>query len=207
MKQARRHHRENPFACGRAQLEPDQGFTLVEMIVVIAILSGFFILIGTLFALLMRSEKTVMQSLLLERTIARLSEQFRKDVHFTSLPNDPEPTTEELSEIVLAGVGNESVRYRVSKNGIERQLINQDSVTARDSFVMPDCQAHFRRGNGPEASTFSIHIRRPGALLQRTPHAPVPRRELEIQAVIDPRMRMVVKESQAGPKSSGGVSP
>ena len=178
------------------QVRGRNAFTLVELMVVISMLGALMILIGAVFSLLMRSEKTVMQSVLMERTISRLSEQFRKDVHETASFVGGSDPGGELTELTLAGGANGSIRYGVSKNGIERQLTSQNSVTARDTFVLPDCQTHFEQGKGTESTMLSIVVLRPGALLQRTPHAPIPRRRMEIQAYINSHQKVSAHEDE-----------
>ena len=178
------------------QVQGRNAFTLVELMVVVSMLGALMILIGAVFSLLMRSEKTAMQSVLMERTISRLSEQFRKDVHETTSFVCGPGNGGEFAELSLTRGANGAIRYRVGKNGIERQLISQNSVTARDTFVLADCQSHFEQGNGTGATMLSIVVLRPGALLQRTPHAPIPRRRMEIQAHINSHQQLGAHEEQ-----------
>lgn len=177
-------------------------FTLIELVVGISITGVIFVILGSVFALLMRSERTVMQSLQLERTISRMSEQFRKDVHQTRSGDAKEESNDDLSEVRLLRSGGKSIRYHLSKNGIERQLFEGTSMKAHDEFVLPDCQVQFRKRQGSESTLYVIVVERPGALMQRMPHAPIPLRPLEILAHAHARKPRMSPETQQEPEAA-----
>ncbi len=159
-----------------------RGVSLIELLIVISIMGTVFILSGVTFHLLLRSEKVVAQSFVTERSISRLAVQFREDVHRSKSGTVVASTTGTAFEMILADANRFCARYVITKDGLARLLVEQDLVTAREDFRLPDCRVEF--GSGTEADPFvkTLVIARPSAAPSRNSEVPRPFRPLEIQA-------------------------
>ena len=117
-----------------------RGYTLVEMVVVISMLTMIISLAGMTFHLLLRTDKAVLQASVTERTISRLAILFREDVHRAEtgvIDTQEEQTPQRLS---LEVPGRDPVRYVVTEAGIVRLTLEHGAVIARDDFVLPECE-------------------------------------------------------------------
>lgn len=119
----RKRHRgriENKFVLSSAtkRLVPDRsGVSLIEMMVVITILTLMISLTGMTFHLLLRTEKLVTQSFVIERSISQLAIQFRNDVHLSESGVVTSDSAAGTSELVLGSTNETKLRYVTSRTG------------------------------------------------------------------------------------------
>ncbi len=179
-----------------------RGVSLIEMVVVISMLTVVIGLVGMTFHLLLRSEKLVTQSFVTERTISRLSIQFRDDVHqsetgvLTSGSENDKPT------LTLGNTSGYQIRYVVIANGLVRLIETHDQVTARDDFRLPDCHISISAGSDRESSLRKLVIERPGAALIKKHQEAVPLRAMQINAYLTRNDRLVNEKTNVETKSA-----
>ena len=159
------------------------GFSLIEVVTVISILTVMLTLTGITFHLLLKTDKVVAQSFITERGISRLSVQFRDDVHQAEngiVKNDPNTGT---SDLVLENANGTRIHYSATPSGLSRLLVERDQVVSREDFRLPECQVSMSTGEGPQQSLRILRIERPGAVIvNKSNSIPVPRRSLRIEA-------------------------
>ncbi len=114
-----------------------RAFTLVEMMVSISVGSVLMALALGIVHRTMRTESTARTHAEVERTAARLSRQFRHDIHqakSVSLDNQQSDAT--LLRLVLPD--QQPITYRIEKRGILREQQHRDEQTHREIFTFPD---------------------------------------------------------------------
>jgi prepilin-type N-terminal cleavage/methylation domain-containing protein len=176
------------------------GFTLIEMMVVISILTVMMSLVGMTFHLLLRTEKLVSQSFVTERAISRLAVQFRDDVHQAEtglLTSDANPGKYELALGDSRGI---RVRYAATEKGLVRLSVDRDQVVSREDYRLPECQISISTGQGDEASLRTLIIERPGATIVQYEQRPRPLRSLRIEAHLH---RQALTEVNSTPPDNG----
>ena len=122
------------------------GFTLIEMVAVISMLSILFTMTGVIIQFLLRTDQTVSQQTVLEMTLLKVSRQFRDDVHSatqSSLGPDKQASGE-LMELSGPAPGSTRVKYRVDGATVIRESLDGDHLANREVFRLPDCQIQFR---------------------------------------------------------------
>jgi len=161
-----------------------RGYTLVEIVVVISMLTMIISLAGMTFHLLLRADKSVLQAFVTERTISRLAILFREDVHRADagvIEAEAEQTPQRLS---LESPGRDPVRYAVTEEGIVRLTLEHGSVVARDDFVLPECEVFLTAGDADAVALRTLVIERPAASLVGKRQDQAPRRQLKIEAYL-----------------------
>ncbi len=166
-----------------------QGFTLIELLIVMSMFATATMLTGMTFFLLMKSEKLVSQSFVTERTIARLAERFREDVHRSQKAdlNVVDETSGSPNQLTLVDSEGRQIRYRSTKGGIARLTLNDETIFARDDFQLPDCHSSLARGTESDPLLCRLIIQRPGVTITRNAQAPHPLRSLDIRAHLNRR--------------------
>ena len=160
------------------------GFSLIEVMVVITMLTVIMSLTGMTFYLLIRTERVVSESFVTERAISRLAVQFRDDIHradTTTIMGDRDAAT---SELVLDLKSGSRIRYVASKHGLSRQLFEKEKMLSRDDFLVPHCQIWFTAGEDANRSLRALVIQRPGPVLTRQRGVPLQSRPLQIHAYL-----------------------
>jgi prepilin-type N-terminal cleavage/methylation domain-containing protein len=112
-----------------------RGFSLIEMLVVITIgatLSGIAVLM--LHALL-RSHNTGREHLEYARTINRLAEQFRADVH--AMQQAMPAGDEMVFELSPLPANDTIIRYKCLERRIDRSELQGGQIVSQDSFMLP----------------------------------------------------------------------
>ncbi len=150
-------------------------------------LSVVLSLTGMTFYLLMRSERLVTQSFVTERTISRLAVLFRDDVHQSETGTVIEPTEALPNELALETASGIRVRYRVTKQGVARLLLEQDEIVSRDDFRLPECNVQIAAEDQSALGLRILEIKRPTTTVTKNSHAPRPLRTLAIQAYLNRR--------------------
>ncbi|NOY41099.1 MAG: prepilin-type N-terminal cleavage/methylation domain-containing protein [Planctomycetes bacterium] len=114
-----------------------RAFTLVEMSVSIAVGS---VLMGLALGMVhrtMRAESTARINAQVERTAARLSRQFRHDLHQAqSISLDNQQNDTPSLRLVLSD--QRPITYQIDKSSILREQQQSDEQTHREIFLFPD---------------------------------------------------------------------
>ncbi|NOZ40319.1 MAG: prepilin-type N-terminal cleavage/methylation domain-containing protein [Planctomycetes bacterium] len=120
----------NPRAFPRA-------FTLVEMMVSISVGSVLMALALGMVHRTMRTESTANTNAKVERTAARLSRQFRHDIHQAeSVSLDNQQPDAALLRLMLTD--QRPLTYRIENGGILREQQQSDERTQREFFGFPE---------------------------------------------------------------------
>lgn len=122
------------------------GFTLIEIVTVIAMLSILLTMTGVIIQSLLRSDQTVSQQAVLEMTLLRVSQQFRDDVH-SATTLGPEPDKQfsaEAMELLGPQPGSIRLKYHIDGATVIRESFEGDQLANREVFRLPDCQVQFR---------------------------------------------------------------
>lgn len=168
-----------------ARLKQRDGFTLVEMMVVIAALAVMLTLAGMTFHLLLRTERHVSQSFVTERSISQLAVLFRDDCHQSEVGPITNSNENDQQELGLQRYDGSRVRYVANSKGLVRQVMDHDQVVAREDFLLPECQVSITAGSGGDSSRLRIlNIKRPGAVIVRNERSSIPLRSLPIEAYL-----------------------
>ena len=159
-----------------------RGFTLIELIVVIVMLTTMLTLAGTTFYLLLRSEKGVAQSFVTERTISKLAIQFRDDVHQAAISESSVDEAAMMQTLTLKHDRGNIIVYQVTPKGLSRIHFEQDVNMGREDFLLPECEILFETDKAGLGSLRSLVIQRPGAIVIKNQQLPQPLRSLRIEA-------------------------
>jgi prepilin-type N-terminal cleavage/methylation domain-containing protein len=173
-----------PHRCDKHITNPRLGFSLIEMMVVISILTVMISLVGTTFHLLLRTEKLVSQSFVTERSISSLAVQFRNDVHQaeTGVVTGDASTGHYL--LVLGDSVSPRVRYEISPASLVRFLVDGDQVVSREDYRLPECRVSIEGVSELNPLLRSLMIQRPGATIVQKEQMPRPLRSLRIDAFL-----------------------
>jgi prepilin-type N-terminal cleavage/methylation domain-containing protein len=112
-----------------------RGFTLIEMLVAITVgttLAGIAVFL--LYAL-MKSHNTGREHLEYCRTVNRLAEQFRDDVH--SMRKTSPDATETLCDLLPNTADDTRVRYQCLEGRIDRSELQGEKIVRRESYMLP----------------------------------------------------------------------
>ena len=167
-----------------------RGSSLVELLITISL--GGVVMglgLGTLH-LLLRTDKTLAESLWRSQTVSNLSQTFRRDVHAAravkieqpeNAPNANEPAPPEL---VIEQSDGRLVRYSVQDDSLLRTETEGKETRHTERFrFLPGTEVSFETGM---ASKVSLVIRsiNPLPVKANQPHHTIPMRELRIEASV-----------------------
>ena len=164
---------------------PHRGFTLIEMVVVISMMSILFLFFGTTMQMLFRSEKVVSQSLVTEHAISRLSNFFREDLHRSTKATEVAGADGGMTQLQLNTSTGQQIRYQMEKGLVRRAIAENGKTVMQDDFRLPDCRIQLLHQSHDKVDSYSLVIERPRTAVQRNPQAPSPLRKLEIEAVLN----------------------
>lgn len=114
------------------ELEHRNGFSLIEMLVLIAILSIAASVTTGLIILTMKTDHSLQKGYQRLHNLAELGERFRNDVHRTSI--DEIKIDDNTGRLTLG----ESLRYTINRGVVERQQISPRSVENFQLTAAPD---------------------------------------------------------------------
>lgn len=172
------------------------GVSLIEVVVVMTMISFVFLCIGTTVHLLLRTEKVVSQSVVMERTISRLGNLFRDDMHRSEKVVEIPGADGSTTELRLVAGDQERVRYRIAAGQVTREVIDDDATVMRDDFRLPDCRVRIRHERQEKAESYALLLERPRAGAQKNPESPIPLRILPIEANLNSRQWLGGGEQQ-----------
>jgi len=140
-----------------------RGFTLVEMIVVLSMVSFVLGAIGILLHSVWRTEMATRDHTAKSASIAVVAAQFRRDAHAGSLVDDLSVPNDGVAErLALALPGERTVEYEAAPAGITRVERQGASETHRETYRLPrGATAGWRAGMMNERPAVSLLITRP----------------------------------------------
>lgn len=134
----------------RSQIAPQRrlsrdGFTLIELAVVIAVNSVLMAVAVGLLGTLLRSERTAQQHWEQTGTPGRLAAEFRRDVAAAETANvapsktsdNPSQSVAPLNVLRLQGAGGRVIEYFSDGQAIRRVERAKNAVARREAFIMP----------------------------------------------------------------------
>jgi len=182
-----------------------RGFTLIELMVVIAIISVIFSLVGAVFQRLFLSEQSAMRAALVEQTVSRLADQFRRDIHaatFAEIDTQREGATGSLG-LFEANRDQPAIVYVVLTDEVIREQRAADAtVSHREVFRLPECRISFATQVAEaEVSFISLSIARQHSTITPQPQATRPYRTLAVEAALG-RDRVIRKNVKPMPPTA-----
>jgi prepilin-type N-terminal cleavage/methylation domain-containing protein len=129
---------------GTAGSRRRSGYTLVELMVVIAMLAVFMMIAIVLLGLLLRADAVGHDSLAAQLTTSRLSRQFRDDAHSAIAVSG----AESHDSVTFAGTLEERIVWSAQAGRLTRTRYRSDTVTARESYRLHDSARFLIRDGG-----------------------------------------------------------
>ena len=174
-----------------------RGFTLIELMVVIAIITVIFSLVGAVFQRLFLSEQSAMRAALIEQTVSRLADQFRRDIHaatFAEIDTHREGATGSLG-LFEANRDQPAIVYVILTDEVRRERRAADSsVSHREVYRLPECRVAFAvQVAEADVSFISLSIARQHSTITPQPQATRPYRTLVVEAALGRDNRLTTR--------------
>jgi len=171
-----------------------RGFTLIEMIVALGISSMLAGIAVLMLHALLKSHNAGREHLEYCRTINRLAEQFRGDVH-AAQKTSPE-VNEGVFDLLPDSADGAKIRYQCLQDRIDRSELKDDKVVRQESYMLPpDVEPSIKIQTHQDASIACILI----SPKQQTPKLKHPT-PVRIEAVLgrDSRLSKIQPSSEEG---------
>jgi len=159
-------------------------FTLIEMVAVTGIctlLTGIAVL---MLHALMKNHDGGRNHLKYQRTVGRLAEQFRDDVH--KMQKTSPDAGENVLELAPESATGAKISYRCLADRIDREELLDGKIVARDSYIMPpDMEASIKTQSRNDATVVCLIVspkRQLSIMSRQTP--------ARIEAVLDRDARL-----------------
>ena len=185
-----------------------RGVSLIELMVVIAIISALFSMVGVVFHRLFLSEQVAMRAALTERTVSRLADQFRRDVHaatdslrFVSADDGPASSLILMSsQGMTVASAPVTVSYSIRESELLRELAVDGKTVNREVYRLPECQLWLPVStNEGEVEMVSLIIQRQGSTITPQPQSARPWRSLVIEAALGRDDRITTAHATKSP--------
>ncbi len=142
-------------------------FTLLEMVVAIALTGAALGLAGVLFARLLSGDQAGARHATRTAGLERLAVQWRRDVHVATAvtlePAEPQPAT--LARLTIAG---RDMVYEALDNAVTRRESLSGSMIAEETYRLGDVRVEgFTLGGDANARTVRLALRHFGPLARR----------------------------------------
>lgn len=168
-----------------------RGVSLIELMVVIAIITALFSMVGVVFHRLFLSEQVAMRAALTERTVSRLADQFRRDVHAATAAqpevDDGITRTFKLMQSETEWVKDfPTIVYSAREGEVIREQFGADEKPlSREVYRLPECRVSFpNQTEDVDGVMISLAIERQGSTITPQPQATRPWRSLVIEAFL-----------------------
>lgn len=140
------------------------GYTLIEMVTVIALLSLVMLSCGLMMHALLTIDRISRQEESLSLSVNELTHRFRRDVHQAATSS----LSEDRHTLTLNLDGGQAVDYQLTDHQVLVRQRTAGEETSRERYRMPGCE--FRWEATPHQTSWQLHIRRPAvALTTKTP--------------------------------------
>ena len=172
-------------------MKTTRAFTLVELVASLSAGSVLLVLaMGTVHRT-MRIESAMQNNAAAERTAARLSRQFRHDIHLAeSVSLDRQQAGKPALQIILPG--QSPISYRIDDASVHREQTLTDKQVHHEQFMFPEnFVMNFQELTAPQRVVLTVHSE------TGLTNAP-PRLELHVEAVIGqlPRLKQPIEATQ-----------
>lgn len=182
-----------------------RGASLIELMVVISMLTVVLGMVGVLFHRLFQAELIAAKTTVTEVTTMRLADQFRRDIHEASTVKRSGETAATLE---LNGRDDTmTVLYTAALNKVQREVKQQQTVVARETYRLPGCRVTFpepeaataTNGDGPSQrpALVTLYLERPHATVSASIQAKLPLRGIVIDAELGRDHRLAASISRA----------
>ncbi len=186
-----------------AKRKARRGASLIELMVVISIISILFGMVGVVFHRLFLSEQVAMRAALAERTVSRLADQFRRDVHASTTAMRTDNGDGLAASLTLTSSTDAAaepnaaakVIYSFHDGEVLRELIADGKTTGREVYRLPECRLRLPAAtNEGRVEMVGLVIERRGSTITPQPQATRPWRSLVIEAALgrDGRLRQAL---------------
>ena len=115
-----------------------RGFSVTELLVVMSVGSVVLTMSAVLIHRLMQTESQARRFYNVERTVLRLSDQFRRDVHGAGAAAIDNPAGTDSPFLRLTLVDGQTLEYGRRGGVLSRIQKDGDKIVSRDEFTFPD---------------------------------------------------------------------
>jgi prepilin-type N-terminal cleavage/methylation domain-containing protein len=130
-----------------------RGWTLVEILVVSAVLTLLLAIVASVTHTMFRTQRSTRDDVTSRRILSQLSLRLRDDVHTAQQAEvSPSDGGEQNNRLVLRDLAQRTTQYVFHRNRgeVERVVLDGESPAARDTFPLPhDSSASFELAGGP----------------------------------------------------------
>lgn len=182
-----------------------RGASLIELMVVIAILTVIFGLVGVLFHRLFQAEQLSARTTVTEITTMRLADQFRRDIHAAESVKRSEATDAALPTLELKNLGDTpTILYTGGLNRIQRDVMQGQKSVAHETYRLPSCRITFPTSqtelevedSNQRTSFVTLYLERPHATVTVAEQARSPFRGIVIDAELGRDQRLAATLSR-----------
>ena len=136
------------------------GWTLIEMLIVISA-TGVLTVTGAItIGMMMTADGRGAESLVHQTSIARLSAQFRSDLHATTEVSIEDINGAEQQQLVLQQVDGSTITYQAAEGMLERQVDSDTNDGRREGYRLPEGRMHFEFLREDRIVQFVLEARR-----------------------------------------------
>ncbi len=142
-----------------------QGYTLIEMMVVISLLGVLLPTTGWMLHTLMKVELASRHEQARQQTLLHLGEVFRRDIRLSTTAN----SNDDARELTLTDPEGNSIRYRIDDFSIERrELGTGETAVHRERFLLPECVVRLDVAATNQGTIWSLIVQRPAIRLTQS---------------------------------------
>lgn len=118
-----------------------KAFTLIEALVVMALIGAALTALASAVYSLYRADRHLRQTLDRDRQVQRLTASFRTDAHAAVSATMVAETAEQSAQLKLADPDGRIVQYSRGPAGVDRSILQGSDVVARETFRLPAAYA------------------------------------------------------------------
>lgn len=184
-----------------------RGASLIELMVVISMLTVVLGMVGVLFHRLFQAELMAAKTTVTEVTTMRLADQFRRDIHEASTVKRSRESGDTAATLEVNGRDDTmTVLYTAEANKVRREVKQQQTVVARETYRLPGCRVTFpepkaataTNGDAPsqQPALVTLYLERPHATVSASNQAKLPLRGIVIDAELGRDHRLAASISR-----------
>lgn len=180
-----------------------RGASLIEMMVVMAVMTAVLSTVGVLFHRLFQTERLSTRLTLVELTTMRLADQFRRDVHAAQSVTRTSKPDDSRSALELQTAATSKIVYTAETDRVQREVVDTTGTTSRELYRLPGCQVRFPEPQSASTTPefVSLILARPHATLTASPQATPTLREIIVDAELGRDLRLARSTSVAATDS------